>query len=137
MAPSEITKIEKLVDFLLTKVAEVAEEDDWQEADGWVGKWIIVGEGGFQKAYEIREGKFYPTQERDPSEYKGEVTMSVDTFLDLLDAALHGKGEDCFMSKYKTSAIRYRGDGWIVDSERFRKVLKRLGNVGMRGLLKK
>ncbi len=136
MAPGEISKIERLVDFLLSKVAEVAENDDWQEADGWIGKWVIIGEGGFQKVYEIKDGKFHPIQAREDNEYKGEVTMSVDTFLDLLDAALHGRGEDCFMSKYKTDAIRYRGDGWIVDSERFRKVLKRLGKAGIKGLLK-
>lgn len=137
MAPGEVSKIEKLVDFLLEKVAAVTDDDDWIEADGWVGKWIIVGEGGVQKIYEIKDGKFNPTHERDFSEYKGEVTMSVDTFLDLIDAAIHGKGEEVFLAKYRSSAIRYRGEGWIVDSERFRKILRRLGNVGVRGLLKK
>ena len=124
MDTGQKSKIEQLVDFLMEKVAEVADDEDWQEADGWVGKWTIVGESDITKVYEIRGGKFYSAEDND--EYTGQVDMSQDTFLDLVDSALHGKGEDCFALKYATRAIRYRGDQWIVDSERFRKVLRRL-----------
>jgi len=60
--------------------------------------------------------------------------MSEDTFLDLVEGALHGRGEDVFAQKYASRAIRYRGDQWIVDSERFRKVLKRLSGIPIRSL---
>lgn len=124
MATGQKSKVEQLVDFLMEKVAEVADDEDWEEADGWVGKWTIVGENDITKIYEIRGGKFFTAREHE--EYTGQVDMSQDTFIDLVDAALHGKGEECFARKYASRAIRYRGDQWIVDSERFRKVLRRL-----------
>jgi len=77
-------------------------------------------------------GKFHPSDEQE--EYTGQVEMSEDTFLDLVDAALRGKGEEMFVDKYRKAAIRYRGDQWIVDSERFRKVLKRLSGIPLRSL---
>lgn len=132
MATGQVSKIEQLVDFLMNKVAEVADDDDWKEADGWVGKWTIYGENNITKVYSIQGGKFYPLGEQE--EYTGQVEMSEDTFLDLVDAALHGKGEDTFARKYASRAIRYRGDQWIVDSERFRKVLKRIGGIPIRSL---
>jgi len=124
MATGQRSKVEELVDYMMEKLAEVADDEDWEEADGWVGKWTIVGERNITKVYEIRGSKFYPAGEQD--EYTGQVDMSVDTFIDLVYAAQHGRGEDCFVDKYATRAIRYRGDQWIVDSERFRKVLRRL-----------
>ena len=130
MASGEGSKIGKLVDFLMGKMAEVADDEDWKESDGWVGKWVICGPSGITRIYEIHSGKFWPTTERQ--EYTGEVEMSEDTFLDLVDGALHGKGEDVFARKYAARAIRYRGDQWIVDSERFRKVLRRIGGVPIR-----
>lgn len=131
MGTRETSKVEKLVNVLLNKVKEVALEDDWEEADGWVGKWTIWGDGGFEKVYEIKDGHFVATHEREAEEYKGAVTMSVDTFLDLFDAALHGRGEKCFQEKYRSCAIRYQGEGWLVDSERFRRVLRNMGRVGV------
>lgn len=133
MASGESTKIVRLVEFLMEKVADVADDDDWQESDGWVGKWTIVGPAGVTKVYEIRGGKFYETSERE--RYTGEVKMSEDTFLDLVDGALHGRGEQVFVEKYRRWHIEYFGEQWLVDSERFRKVLKRLGTVPLRSLL--
>ena len=130
MASGEGSKIGKLVDFLMGKMAEAADDEDWKESDGWVGKWTILGPAGITRIYEIHHGKFWPTTERQ--EYTGEVEMSEDTFLDLVDGALQGKGEDVFARKYAARAIRYRGDQWIVDSERFRKVLRRIGGVPIR-----
>lgn len=138
MGSGEASKIEKTVDLLLSKMAGVTDDSDWVEADGWVGKWIITGDGGMEKVYEIRGGKFHTTYERDPREYRAEVTMSVDTFLDLAAAALDGNGEDVFMKKFRNSAIRYRGDSWMADSERFRKLFQRLRSIRtVGGLLKK
>jgi len=132
MASGEGSKIAKLVDILMGKVAEVADDDDWKESDGWVGKWTIYGENSITRIYAIKDGKFYPTGEH--VEYTGQVDMSEDTFLDLVEGALHGRGEDIFAQKYAARAIRYRGDQWIVDSERFRKVLKRIGGIPIRSL---
>lgn len=115
------------------KVAAVADEDDWKEADGWVGKWIIVGQGRqIVKVYEIRDGRFWPTTPRES--YVGVVKMSEDTLLDVLAAAVHGKGAETFAEKYAKRHIEYDGDNWVVDSERFRKVLKRLSALKVVGL---
>lgn len=133
MADGENTNIGKLVDFLMGKLSEVANDDDWKESDGWVGKWTIVGANMKPRIYMIQNGRFIPTVEQ--AKYTGEVEMSEDTFLDLLDAALHGRGEECFAEKYAHSHIRYKGQRWVVDSERFRKVLKRIGTVPVRKLL--
>lgn len=132
MGTGETSKIGKLVDILMSRVANVADEEDWKESDGWVGKWTIYGENNITRVYSIREGKFYHSEEQE--EYTGQVEMSEDTFLDLVDASLHGKGEDMFIDKYRRAAIRYRGDHWIVDSERFRKVLRRLSGIPIRSL---
>lgn len=132
MASGQVSKIERLVDFLMSKVAEVADDEDWKESDGWVGKWTILGPSGITKIYEIRNGRFHPTSEQEF--YTGQVEMSEDTFLDLVDGAFHGRGDDVFARKYATRAIRYRGDQWVVDSERFRKVLRRIGSIPLRSL---
>jgi len=132
MAAGESSKIGRLVDILMGKVAEVADEEDWKESDGWIGKWTICGKNDITRIYAIRNGKFYPIGEQE--KYTGQIEMSEDTFLDLVESALHGKGEDVFARKYAARAIRYRGDQWIVDSERFRKVLKRISGIPIRSL---
>ena len=132
MATGEGSKIGRLVDSLMSKVAEIADDDDWKESDGWVGKWTVYGEKSITRIYAIKDGKFYPIGEQ--VEYTGQVEMSEDTFLDLVEGALKGRGEDVFAQKYAARAIRYRGDQWIVDSERFRKVLKRIGGTPIRSL---
>ncbi|MBA7469826.1 hypothetical protein ES707_05100 [subsurface metagenome] len=132
MASGESPKIAKLVDILMANLSEVADDDDWKESDGWVGKWTIYGESSITRIYAVKDGKFYPTGEH--IEYTGQVEMSEDTFLDLVEGALHGRGEDVFAQKYAARAIRYRGDQWIVDSERFRKVLRRLSGIPLRSL---
>lgn len=126
------SKIAQLIEHLMTRVADVADDEDWLEADGWVGKWTVYGEDKIERCYAIRNSRFYPTVEQE--EYTGQVEMSEDTFLDLVDASLRGKGEQMFIDKYRRAAIRYRGDQWIVDSERFRKVLRRLGRAPIRSL---
>ena len=132
MGTGKVSKIGRLVDILMGRVAEVADDEDWKESDGWIGKWTIVGEQNIERVYAIRDGKFHASGEQE--EYTGQVEMSEDTFLDLVDAALRGKGEDMFVDKYRKAAIRYRGDQWIVDSERFRKVLRRLSGIPLRSL---
>lgn len=132
MADEKASKIEQLVDFLMSKVAEVADDEDWLEADGWIGKWTVYGQNDIIKVYAIQGGKFHPIGEQDT--YTGQVEMSEDTFLDLIDGSLKGRGEDVFARKYASRAIRYQGDQWIVDSERFRKILKRIGGIPIRSL---
>lgn len=132
MASGQTSTIERIMENFMSQVSEVADDDDWKESDGWVGKWTIYGANNVTKIYAIRGGKFFPVGEQD--EYTGEVEMSEDTFLDLMDAALHRHGEEVFAEKYASRAIRYRGSQWIVDSERFRKVLRRLSNEPKRSL---
>jgi len=132
MVSGESSKIGNLVDRLMAQMAEAADDEDWKESDGWVGKWTIIGEPSTIRIYAVKDGKFHPTVEH--AEYAGQVEMSEDTFLDLVEGALHGHGEDVFAQKYASRAIRYRGDQWIVDSERFRKVLRRIGGIPLRSL---
>jgi len=132
MGTGETSKIGRLVDIMMNQVAEVADDEDWKESDGWIGKWTIYGEDTITRIYSISNGKFYRIGEQE--EYTGQVEMSEDTFLDLVDAALKGRGEELFVDKYRTAAIRYRGDQWIVDSERFRKVLRRISGIPIRSL---
>ncbi len=94
---------------------------------------VLVGPAGVSKVYGIRGGKFFETSEQE--RYTGEVRMSEDTFLDLVDGAIHGRGEEVFLEKYRRWHIEYFGEQWLVDSERFRKVLKRLGTVPIRSLM--
>jgi hypothetical protein len=133
MGDKQGTKIGQLVDFLMKLVSEVADEEDWKESDGWVGRWKIVGGEGIERIYAIHDGKFHNVGPQQ--KYTGEVEMSEDTFLDLIEGAMHGRSEMVFAEKYAMHAIRYKGDQWIVDSERFRKVLKRLGGVSLRKVL--
>lgn len=132
MVSGESSKIGNLVDRLMAQMAEAADDEDWKESDGWVGKWTIIGEPSTIRIYAVKDGKFHPTVEH--AEYAGQVEMSEDTFLDLVEGALRGRGEDVFAQKYASRAIRYRGDQWIVDSERFRKVLRRLSGIPLRSL---
>lgn len=133
MGSEQDSKLGKLIDHLMSKIAEVADADDWKESEGWVGKWTILGPQGISRIYAIRDGKFHPTGTQQ--KYTGEVEMSEDTFLDLMAGAIHGEGEQVFAQKYAKHAIRYKGDQWIVDSERFRKVLKELSKNPLRGVL--
>lgn len=133
MVSEKDSNISRLVDHMMSQVAEVADEEDWKESDGWVGKWTIVGGQNITRVYAIHAGKFHPATPQD--KYTGEVEMSEDTFLDLVAGALQGKGEATFAIKYAHNHIRYKGEHWIVDSERFRKVLRRLGSKPVRSML--
>ena len=92
MGTGQASKVARLIDHFIGQLSEVADEEDWKESEGWVGKWTIVGPLNIKRIYEIRKGKFYPTMEQES--YTGEVEMSEDTFLDLIAAALKGQGED-------------------------------------------
>ena len=63
MDTGETSKIGRLVDRMMSQVAEVADDEDWKESDGWVGKWTIHGENKVTRIYSIRNGKFYPIGE--------------------------------------------------------------------------
>ncbi|KKL75364.1 hypothetical protein LCGC14_2055600 [marine sediment metagenome] len=121
--------INAIVQRFMLKVAEVADEEDFSETDGWLGKMVISssdGEAGASETfvYEIREGKMRLTESAGP--FVATMTMSRKTFLDIIHAALQGRGEEVFMTKYANRAISYDGGFWIIDSERFRKVFRRM-----------
>ena len=124
---TEVSFVEKLVHRFMAEVEQVADQDDWADADGWVGKMVLrdSDKGDRSYIYEIQNGKMLPSDSRGP--YVATMSMSVDTFLDLTNAATRGQGEQTFQRKYAGKHIMYQGDQWIVDSERFRKVFRRLG----------
>jgi hypothetical protein len=130
MGDRENTKITQLIDALMTRVEAAADDEDWKESEGWVGKWVIVGNPNIEKVYVIKGRRFVETGPQP--EYTGTVEMSEDTFLDIVAGSLQGRGEQVFVEKYRKAAIRYRGDQWIVDSERFKKVLSRVSVMPIR-----
>jgi hypothetical protein len=115
----------------MAEVEQVADDEDWRESDGWVGRMVLWdGKGKQTYVYEIRDGKMRATDSTGP--FVATITMSVDTFLDLIDSALggvSGRAELVFERKYAARHIAYEGERWIVDSERFRKVFRRMGNT--------
>lgn len=119
-------KIARLVGQFMAQVEEVAENDDWVESDGWLGKMVLKDDEGDQTyVYQIRDGKMQPTVSEGP--FVAVMTMYVKTFMDLIEVALKGGDtEMVFAQKYAGRHITYAGETWIVDSERFRKVFKRL-----------
>ncbi len=125
-------RIAQLVDRFMAEVERVADDRDWKESDGWVGRMVLWdGKGKQTYVYEIKDGKMRPTESQGP--FVGTITMSVDTFLDLIDSALggiSGRAEMVFERKYAARHIAYEGERWLVDSERFRKVFRRLGSAG-------
>jgi len=129
-------RIAQLVDRFMAQVELAADGEDWKESDGWVGRMVLWdGKGKQTYIYQIKEGKMQPTDSKGP--FVATITLSVDTFLDLIDAALSGiagKAELSFERKYAARHIVYEGERWIVDSERFRKVFRRMGTAaGARG----
>lgn len=152
---SQITEVDRLVNAFMKKVGEVADSEDWVESDGWVGQIVIVyPDRDSTHTYAIRDGTFHPSDSEGP--FVAIVRMSVDTFIDLMTAAssnavacpycgnksqrrkpcsschqvvpdnAEGWAEFLFIDKYRRKHIGYVGDTWIVDSERFRKVFKRM-----------
>ena len=109
-------------------VEDVGEPEDWAEADGWVGKMIISEKSSDREyIYRVREGKMVPV---DHSEvFTATIRMSSDTFLDIVEGALNSAGEETFMRKYANGSILYYGERWIVDSERFKKAFRRMGQL--------
>ncbi|KKN16420.1 hypothetical protein LCGC14_0975980 [marine sediment metagenome] len=120
--------IAQLVNQFMAKVGEVADQDDWKESDGWVGQMILWGAKETQTyVYEVKDGRMQLTDSTGP--FVATMTMSEDTFLDLIYAALRGRGEPVFRDKYRARHITYQGDSWLVDTERFARVFKRMDNT--------
>ncbi len=122
-------RINVVVQQFMKRVAEVADDEDWAESDGWLGKMIITLDGGSDETYvyEIRDGKMQLTTSSGP--FIATMKMSRKTFLDILTAAFDSRGEEVFMEKYGARHVTYDGDFWIVDSERFRKVFRRMAKT--------
>lgn len=128
MATGENSKIRYLVKTFMDMVEEVGESEDWQEADGWVGRMIIMdSRGDTECIYRVEEGKMVETD--SPGPYVATVRMSQDTFLDIIDGAIHSRGEELFQRKYAQGHIVYFGERWIVDSERFKKAFRRMAKL--------
>lgn len=128
MDSGKTSHIARLVDRFMALVTEVADEGDWAESDGWVGKMVLItAKGEHQYIYRIQDGKMTPTD--SPGPYVAVMTMSTETFLDLIESAFEGRAEVVFQEKYARRHIQYEGDRWIVDSERFREVFKRIGKI--------
>jgi hypothetical protein len=131
-APAVGGSVHSLVQWFMAQVEQVADDQDWAESDGWVGKMVLTDSqaGDRQYVYEIRDGKMRASDSTGP--FIATMTMSQDTFLDLIDGATRGKGEETFQRKYAGRHIVYQGEQWIVDSERFRKVFRRLAAAAIR-----
>lgn len=118
--------VAELMDAFMQQVEASAEDDDWAESDDWLGRVSLVRKEGQQDfVYYIKDGKMVRTQSEGP--YIASILMTVDTFLDVMDAALSGSGEEMWTRKYGAGHIVFQGDRWVADSERFRKILKRMG----------
>ncbi len=137
MADHRGIKINLIVQQFMKRVEEVADDEDWAESDGWLGKMVITmeedEEGKHEDetyVYEIRDGKMQLTTSAGP--FVATMKMSRKTFLDILTAAFEGRGEEVFMERYGARHVAYDGGFWIVDSERFRKVFRRMAKTGAR-----
>ena len=118
--------VAQLVDEFMFQVQVVADEEDWAESDDWVGRLILKRrEGNEEHVYHIQDGQMVRSASEGP--YIASLMMTVDSFLELMDAAMKGRGEEMFASLYGTSRIVFDGERWVADSERFRMVLKRMG----------
>jgi len=120
------TNVERVIDNFMTQVEQVTDDEDWAESDGWVGRMILWTDGKPDQVYvyEITDGKMRKSESEGP--FVSTIQMSVQTLLDLLNAAFRGRGDDVYIDKYHAGHIVYDGGRWIVDSERFRKVFARL-----------
>lgn len=115
-----------LMDAFMLHVEAGTEDDDWEDTDNWLGRVTLKRQEGDQTfIYHVMDGKMVRTQSDGP--YIASIVMSVQTFLDIMEAALQGKGEDMWVDKYGAGRIVFQGDRWVADSERFRKILRRMG----------
>lgn len=124
------TRITQWVERFVAGVNQLAGED-WKNSDGAVGRLILCDdEGKHTYVYEMKNGKLRASASTGP--FVATITMSVDTFLDLIDSGLagvSGRAELVFDRKYAARHIAFEGERWIVDSERFRKVFLRPGTA--------
>ena len=118
--------VAEMVDEFMLQIEAGADDDDWEESDDWLGRLILRRRDGDEEfVYHIQDGKMVRSNSEGP--YVASILMTVDTFLAVMDAAMKGRGEEMWVTKYGNGHIVYEGDRWVVDSERFRKVLKRMG----------
>jgi hypothetical protein len=118
--------VAELVDEFMSSIAIAADEDDWEESEDWLARLTLKRRDGDENfIYHIQDGRMVRSEAEGP--YVASILMTVDTFLEVMDAAMGGRGEEMWLDKYGHGHIVYQGDRWIVDSERFRKVLKKMG----------
>ena len=127
---SEKPRIAQLVERFVAEVNQLAGED-WKNSDGSVGRLILCDDEGKQTyVYEMKDGKMRASDSTGP--FVATITMSVDTFLDLVDTALpdvSGRAVLAFKRKRAARHIAYEGERWIVDSEWFRRMFRRMGSA--------
>lgn len=131
--PRQSKRIKFLVDQFMKKVETVADDDDWAETDGWLGKMVLTDPSGDQTyVYQIKDGKMTEVAQ-DGQELTATMTMSIDTFLDLIEGAMDGQGGEVFRKKYGMRHIQYSGKTWLADSERFGRVFNRMAAADAAG----
>jgi hypothetical protein len=83
--------VERLVNIFMERVGNVADNEDWAESDGWVGQMVIqYPDRDSVHKYAIKEdSKFHPNDSQGP--FVATIRMSVDTFIDLINAATSGE----------------------------------------------
>lgn len=123
-------RIAQLVERFMAEVNRFADED-WKKSDGWVGRLTLCDdEGKHTYVYEMKDGKMRASDSTGP--FVAIITMSVDTFLDMVYAALSdvsSRAELAFKRKHSARHIACEGDRWILDSGRLRKVFQRMRSV--------
>lgn len=131
MTATRNPKIALLMRQFMSRVQQVADQEDLQESDGWVGRILLKDPKGEQAyVYRIDKGRMEETDAEGP--FVATIVMSQDTFLDMIDAAFDGRGEEVFRRKYGGRHIWYDGEHWLVDSERFSKVFRNMSAVKVR-----
>ncbi len=115
-----------LMDEFMLHIEASTEDSDWEDSDDWIGRVTLKRKEGDQDfIYYVEDGHMVRSQSKGP--YVASILMTVDTVLDVMDAALDGRGEDMWIRKYGAGHIVFQGSRWVADSERFRKILRRMG----------
>lgn len=110
----------------MSRMSEGLSEQDAKETDGWSGCIVLHNSKSSEEfRFAVQKGRVQEVAHLDGAP-TATVHMSDTTFLDLVEAGISGKVEPVFIAKYRQGYITYEGARWLIDSERFRKVFKRL-----------
>ncbi|MFQ5874358.1 MAG: hypothetical protein ACE5JL_11230 [Dehalococcoidia bacterium] len=122
------TYITQLLDRFIAEVTRLVDDEDWKRFDDWVARLVLWGNDGKQTyVCELKEGRLGLSESEGP--FVATITMSVDTFVDLVEAALFGKAGSASERNYAARHIAFEGKRWVFDSERVRNIFRRLGSA--------